>query len=352
MFGGFAGFTLPEAMIGVALTGLLGALTMECFYASSQVCNATSVYSRVSSDTRLGMDRMTRELRNSSVNQILSPQLNASANVLQFRVPASISATGRITWSNVIEYRVGGSQGNQLVRRDFGTGQMNLISSRVNNVQFLLSGNPPVLRITLTCGARTADGKLTIPSVLTGMVQFRNPSDASGGNDSYYGDDAGDYYGGDDSYYGDYYGDYYGGGDGYYGDYYGGEPYYGDYYGDTGGGTDPYYGDYYGGGGDAPPEDWYYMEYYGVPEPPPEPVVDYYGYYGDPEPIPEPEPIVDYYYGEPEILPEPEPIADYYYGIPEPIPEPEPVVDYYGTDEDSWNWPEEQPVTNYYGYPS
>jgi len=296
------GFTLPEALTGIALTGLLGVLTMECFFAGSRVCDTTATYSRLSSDARMGMDRMTRELRNSSADQILSPQVNASSNVLQFRIPTNISSAGRITWSSTIEYRVGGSQGNQLLRRDTGTGQINLISNRVNNVQFLLSGDPPVLQIILNCRAMTADGSTNVPSVLTGMVQFRNPAEDGGGGDYY---DGGDAYGGED-YYGDYYGDAYGG-----------EDYYGDSYGET----DPYYGDYYGNGEpESPPETWYYMEYYGdIPAPEPVPI-DYYGYYGDP--APEPEPIIDYYG---------------YYG--DPAPEPEPVVEYYGYYGDPLNWP-------------
>lgn len=163
-----SGYTLVEAMISVAIIGLMAGLTLQCFNAGSRMCDTGVTYSRLGTETRQGMERMTRELRNSAAGRVQVPQ----ANVIRFQVMTNIAAR---TYSGWIEYSIGGATGDQLLRRDLTTNATTVIANKVRNVQFVLSGNPVVLTVTLNCQDTTGYGT-PVPVNLTGLVEFRNPA--------------------------------------------------------------------------------------------------------------------------------------------------------------------------------
>ncbi len=165
------GFTLLEAMISIALMGLIAILTLGAFNAGTRAWDVNYTGLRLNKEVRTGIERMTRELRNSDLSRISIPQ----ANTLQFQVPSAISANGAITWSGWWQYSLGGVNGQQVLRQDMsgGGGVTTTIANGVTALQFVANANPSTVTITMTAQGTTQYG--TVTSVAnTGTVQFRN----------------------------------------------------------------------------------------------------------------------------------------------------------------------------------
>lgn len=127
---------------------------------------------RVTTQGRLGLDRMVKELRNSAYWQV---SVSVSQQVLSFRVPVSISANGVITWSSVIQYYLGGINNRQILRLDTASGTTSVIANEVTALQFIKNTNPTTLSINLTTSGTTKAGDV-IPIAVNGTVEFRNGS--------------------------------------------------------------------------------------------------------------------------------------------------------------------------------
>ncbi len=165
------GYTLLEAMISVMLMGLIAILTLGAFNAGTRSWDVNYIQLRLNREVRMGLERMTRELRNSDLSRIVIPQ----ANTLQFLIPSSISANGAITWSGWWQYSLGGINGQQLLLQDIsgGGGTTTTIANGITNLQFVANANPSTVTITITAQGTTQYG--TVASMTnTGTVQFRN----------------------------------------------------------------------------------------------------------------------------------------------------------------------------------
>lgn len=164
-----SGFTLLEAMVSVSIMSLITLLTLQAFHAGSRSWDVNYNQTRISGELRGGMERMTRELRNSTLTRILIPQ----SNMLQFQVPASISTSGSITWSGWMQYSLGGTNSEQLLRQDLTTNASTVLANKVTSLQFVSNSNPATLAITMTVQDDTTYGTV-IPGTLTSTVKFRN----------------------------------------------------------------------------------------------------------------------------------------------------------------------------------
>ena len=117
----------------------------------------------------MAVERLSRELRNSTMTRITIPQLS----ILQFQVPSAIDASGNITWSGWIQYSIGGLDNEQLIRQDLTTGVTDVMANKVSTLQFVSNANPPTLTINLTAQDATDYGTL-IPVPLSCTVELRN----------------------------------------------------------------------------------------------------------------------------------------------------------------------------------
>ncbi len=169
MIRGEKGFTILEAMVSMMIMSIITLLTVQAFMTGSRLWDVTYTRSRVSGEARMAIERLTRELRNSTMARITIPQ----ASILQFQVPASIDANGVITWSGWIQYSIGGLNNEQLVRLDLTTGGSTVMANKVTTLQFVSNANPATLTVNLTAQDATDYGT-QIPVPLSSTVEFRN----------------------------------------------------------------------------------------------------------------------------------------------------------------------------------
>lgn len=125
----------------------------------------------LSGDVRTGIERMSKELRMSTLSNVDS----SSATQLRFKVPTGVNGTtGAITsWSDWIRYSRGGVNGNQLLRTDEGTGTVTVLANNITGLQFTANSNPSTISMALTSQKTTAKGDL-IPVNLSSSVELRN----------------------------------------------------------------------------------------------------------------------------------------------------------------------------------
>lgn len=169
MIKGEKGFTMVEAMVSVMIMSIITVVTLQAFMTGTRLWDVTYTESRLSGESRMAIERLTRELRNSATARIAIPQLG----VLQFQVPASIDASGNITWSGWIQYSIGGLNNEQLIRLDLTNGTTTVMANKVTTLQFVSNTNPPTLTINLTAQDATDYGTL-IPIPLSCTVELRN----------------------------------------------------------------------------------------------------------------------------------------------------------------------------------
>ena len=163
------GLTFIEVVLSLAIFSVLSLILYQAFSMGSKSLDTTSAQSRVNGETRVGMERITKELRSARYSDATVVQ----SDQLQFKVPQSISPEGDITWSGWIQYELGGIDGEQLLREDVSSGDTTVLANRVSSLQFVKNSNPDTVTINLTALDSTSYGNSAQVS-LTGTVEFRN----------------------------------------------------------------------------------------------------------------------------------------------------------------------------------
>jgi len=169
MLKGEKGFTMLEAMVSVMIMSIMVILTMQAFTTGSRMWDVTYTSSRLAGESRMAVERISRELRNSALTRISIPQ----TGVLQFQVPSSVDTNGNITWSGWFQYNIGGLDNEQLIRQDLTAGTSTVVANKVTTLQFVSNANPPTLTVNLTVQDATDYGTV-IPVPLSTTVELRN----------------------------------------------------------------------------------------------------------------------------------------------------------------------------------
>ncbi len=165
------GFSLLELMMSVAIFSLMVIAVFGVYQVGMESWDLIYVQSNLTSQARMGIEKINKELRTSTLTNIDS----SSATQLRFKVPTAVnSSTGIITtWSNWIRYSRGGNGGNQLLRTDEGTNAETVLANDVTNLQFIANSNPDTISIAITTQKETANGNV-VPISLSGTVELRN----------------------------------------------------------------------------------------------------------------------------------------------------------------------------------
>lgn len=176
----YKGFTLIETMIVLLIFSIiLGAIF------STMTIGKLSWYSgdaqvEVQQETRKGLSRMSKELRQSrsSVIQGVPPD-GEYHNTIIFKIPEDIDGdgdtidnSGNIEWSNDITYSLGGLNNRQLLRTE--EGESTVLANNIALLQFRRgSTTQELLEINLMAEKRTIQGHI-IQSTLSSQVELRN----------------------------------------------------------------------------------------------------------------------------------------------------------------------------------
>ena len=165
------GFSLLEMLMAAAIFSIVCVVIFGVNQIGLNSWDQISVQSNLAGEARMGIERMTKELRTSKLSNIDS----SSPTQLRFKIPTAVnSSTGAISsWSNWIRYSRGGVNGNQLLRMDEGTNVATVVANEVTAVQFTANSNPSTISISLTTQKTTTNGR-TIPITLSGTVELRN----------------------------------------------------------------------------------------------------------------------------------------------------------------------------------
>lgn len=165
------GFTLLEMMVAMGVFSLLMVLVMMILRGGEEQTRLADIKMALQESARESLYRMGQEIRESSPSRVSIGNSGASVT---FQIPAAVSNSGTITWSNPLTYQVGGS-GTQLIRTDTGTGAATILANDIQSVNFTMTGNPAnTVSYTVAARRTLVNGRvLTVTSA--GDSRLRNP---------------------------------------------------------------------------------------------------------------------------------------------------------------------------------
>ena len=165
------GFTLVELMVVVAIfTGIV--LGIFGILSSGRRAWLTSeAQIDVHSFARQIMNTITTELSESAPGKVTIINFSTDEDSIIFQTPASFSG-GVVTWSDQIQYSLGGINGQQFVRTNLTTGQT---ETKGNYITALRFNQPDIdrIEIVLLLSTQSVIGD-TVNMELDSQVSLRN----------------------------------------------------------------------------------------------------------------------------------------------------------------------------------
>ena len=169
------GFTLLEIIIVVFLFSMIFAALFSVLAVARNSLSAGESQVGIQQACRNGLDAMIKELRQAGVSTISGvPADGANYSSITFQIPAAIAETG-ITWSNNIQYGLGGLNGTQLLRTE--SGSQRVLANNISALSFNRTAtDPDVVNISITAQKNTFPGFTARQStiVLNSQVKLRN----------------------------------------------------------------------------------------------------------------------------------------------------------------------------------
>lgn len=178
--GFITGFTLVEVMIVLAIFSIVGGAIFATLAIGRTSWQSGNVQVEVQQESRRGINRMVKELRQSGSATIVGvPADGEYHNSIAFQMPEDIDgdgdvvdANGNIEWGSQITYSMGGLDGKQLLRSKGG--QVEVLANNITNFQFRRQATTPsIIEITLQSQKTTIQGQL-IGTTLSTQVRLRN----------------------------------------------------------------------------------------------------------------------------------------------------------------------------------
>lgn len=169
------GLTLIEIIIVIFLFSII--LTAIFSAMATAKTSWTSGGSRLSvqQEARRGLNTMTRELRQGRLSMITGvPADGANYPSITFQIPDTVTASGT-TWSNNIQYSIGGLNNEQLLRTQ--DGNQRVLANNLSALTFNRSSlEPDVIDISISVQQNTFPGFTGIQSDITlnSEVKVRN----------------------------------------------------------------------------------------------------------------------------------------------------------------------------------
>lgn len=175
---GKAGFTVLELLITTSLSSVvLGTLFLAMQTGQIQL-ESSDARMTMQDSAREGIHKMVQEIRQSAPTRITIT--NGSA--IQFTIPDAatpLNSSYSVNWSNgdVIQYALGGTNNQQVIRTNSSAGTTKVIANDVTALSFVgNSGSPTVVTITMSVQRTLKNGRL-LPAAalqLTGQAEVRN----------------------------------------------------------------------------------------------------------------------------------------------------------------------------------
>ena len=172
------GFTLVELMVGLMASAVIAYSIFVAMRLGTEQINTAGVKMTIQDSAREGLYRMIQELRQSAPSRIT---VGSGGNSITFNVPdPSSSFTGgyAVNWpGHQIQYAIGGSNNNQIIRTNLTTNETKVIANDVTALSFTgNSGQPTVVTVAMSV-QRTLTNNRVVPATalqLTGQAKIRN----------------------------------------------------------------------------------------------------------------------------------------------------------------------------------
>ena len=166
------GFSLIEFMIVLLIFSIIMGSVFSVMTVSKTSWYSGSTQIEVQQETRRGMDRMVKELRQTNPTKITGVPANGTPyNSISFRLSV-VDANGNTTWSSTINYSLGGLNNQQILRTE--NSQQEVLANNIINLQFERSvSTSNVLEINLLSQKSIILGH-NIGTSLTSQIKLRN----------------------------------------------------------------------------------------------------------------------------------------------------------------------------------
>lgn len=170
-----SGLSLIESIVSIFIFSIILACVFSALASARNSWKSSSAQVSVQQEARRGMAAMIRELRQANLSAITDvPADGMNYNSITFQIPVTITATGT-TWSNNIQYYIGGLNGAQLLRTQDGS--QRVMANNISSVVFNRPVSAPeTINIGITTQLNTFPGFTGIQSSLTlnSEVKVRN----------------------------------------------------------------------------------------------------------------------------------------------------------------------------------
>lgn len=186
---GQRGYTLTELMTVFGLTTVIATSMFAVARTGQQQSNVAELRMTIQDNAREGMYKMVQELRKSAPEKVT---INNNGSSVEFYVADSsdpITDTYEINWdgAHLIEYEIGGTNNNQLIRTNQTTGETTVLANYISSLSFSLSSADNVVSINMGV-QKTTENNRTISLQLNSKAELRN-ADGSGSDDEGAGSD-------------------------------------------------------------------------------------------------------------------------------------------------------------------
>ncbi|MBU1062237.1 MAG: prepilin-type N-terminal cleavage/methylation domain-containing protein [Candidatus Omnitrophica bacterium] len=166
------GFNLIELMIVIVIFSIILGAIFATMTISGLSWYSGSTQVEMQQEVRRGLDRIVKELRQSNPTMITGVPANGIPyNSISFRLPLTDN-NGDITWSNTINYSLGGLNNRQLLRTE-GTNQ-EILANNIVGLQLTRQVSASnIIEVTLQSQKATVLGHI-VATTLNSKIKFRN----------------------------------------------------------------------------------------------------------------------------------------------------------------------------------
>jgi len=165
------GFTFVEILVLVGVVSIIAGSILKVIVSWQRSWNISKVQMDVQSQARRAMSEITEELSQTSQNNV---SINLIGDVITFRLPNDDYFGGAFTWGDQIQYSlISESAGiSQLQRTNLTTGQIKILASYINRIQFTLTNG--IISMQLTVDKTPKGGETPVTIQLDSRVSLRN----------------------------------------------------------------------------------------------------------------------------------------------------------------------------------
>jgi len=167
-----AGFTLTEILVAVSLYSLIAVACFVAFITGNRSWQVNKAQLEIQQELRKAMDWMIEDLRQSGSSAIVDvPSDGVWYNSLTFKMAEGIN-NGNISWSDDVQYDLGGTNSNQLLRQTGG--EEKVLAQDITSLLFRRQVSTPAsMEVSLTAQKTTPEGQ-ALSQDLNFQIKLRN----------------------------------------------------------------------------------------------------------------------------------------------------------------------------------